>query len=266
MTPGTWAPIPGGRLSYTSRGEGPPVLFVHGLTFDRRLWEPQSPLAARRRLVCVDLRGHGRSSAPPDAPYTPAGDLAAILDALGIERAAVVGSGSGGRAAAQLAVAHPDRVAALALIGASLDGEPFGPELAAFLGSLPVTARERGMSAAIDEWLASGLLSHARRLPAVEVALQRMLREFDGVPWLRADPVVTPSPPTKERLGEIAVPAVALVGEHDHPDFHRFARVYAVGIRGAEFAIVRGAGHLPNLEAPMSVNGLLESFLDRAGA
>lgn len=264
MSSGTWISAAGARFSFTSRGDGAAVLFVHGVTLDRRMWEPQAALASRWRMLCVDLRGHGRSSPPGDAPYSNADDLAAILDAFGVGRAAVVGFGLGGCAAAQCAVAHPDRVAALALLGAELDGVDFGPDLAALFGSLGPMARDRGMSAAIDHWLGSPLFERARRLPAVEVALQRMVRDFDGAPWLRPGPAPAPATPTLARLGDIRVPALVLVGEHDHPDFHRIGRAYADGIAGAEFGVVRGAGHLLNMEAPVSVNERLEAFLAKS--
>lgn len=261
MTPGPWVQVDGARLSYSCRGEGPPVLFVHEATLDRRMWEPQLPLGARWRLLGVDLRGFGRSSPPGESPYSHADDLAAFLDALGIASAAVVGASLGGRVAAQFAVAHPQRVSALGLIGASLDGVAFGPALSALFASLGPTARDRGMNAAIDHWLGSPLFEHARRLPAVEVALQRMARDFDGGPWLGRDPLRVPAPPTLSRLGEIRVPTLVMVGEHDHADFHRTARAYADGIPGAELAVVRGAGHLCGMEAPASVNELLDGFL-----
>ena len=60
------------------------------------------------------------------------------------------------------------------------------------------------------------------------------------------------------------MPALVLVGEHDHPDYHRIARAYADGIAGAELGVVSGAGHLGNMEAPAAVNALLEAFLARA--
>lgn len=263
VSPGPWVSIPGARLSYSSRGEGVPVLFLHEPPLDRRQWEPQSPLAERWRMVCVDLRGYGRSSPPGDVPYSHSDDLSSFLDALGLARAAIVGAGSGGGVALRFTVEHPGRVAAIALLGPSIDGVPLGPELAEWSASLVPTARDRGMSAAIDTWMDSPLLRNARRLPGVEVAVQRMARDFDGAPWLRADPVTPPPMPTLSRLGEIRVPACVLVGEHDHADYQRMARTCAEGIPGAELRVVRGAGHLCGMEAPASVNGLLERFLGR---
>jgi pimeloyl-ACP methyl ester carboxylesterase len=263
MSPTVWADIPGARLCYTSRGEGLPVVLVHGTALDRRMWEPQDPLSSRWQLLSLDLRGFGRSSQPGDAPYTHADDVAAFLDALGIARAAVIGFSLGGRVAAQFAVAQPDRLAALVLIDAALDGVEFGPELSALFASLGSMALERGMSVAIEHWLACGLFERARRNPALEVTLQRIVGEFDGAPWLRPNPVVKPLPPTLSRLGEIRAPTLVLVGEHDHADFRRIARVYADGIAGAEFAVVPGAGHVSNMEAPAWVNARIEEFLAR---
>jgi len=264
MSAGKWVDVPGARLAYTSRGEGPPVVFLHGSTLDRRMWAPQAPLAARWRLVALDLRGHGRSSRPGDEPYSHSADLLAFLDGLGIARAAVVGLSTGGRVAAQFAVEHPTRVSALALLDPAIHGMDFGPELSGLFSRLGPMARDRGMSAAIDFWLDSVLFERARRLPAVEAVLQRIVREYDGSPWLRPNLVIDPSPPTLERLGDLRVPALVLVGEHDHEDFHRVGRACADRIPGAEFTVVRGAGHLVNMEAPETVNAALEVFLSRA--
>lgn len=264
MTTGNWIQVPGARLAYWSRGEGPPVLFLHASTLDRRMWEPQSPLSARWRLLAPDLRGHGRSSPPGAVPYSHTADIVAFLDGLGIASAAVVGQSMGGRIAAQLAVEHPARVRALALLDPALYGVDFGPELAGLFSRLGPLARDRGMSAAIDYWLDSALFERARRLPAVEGALQRIVREFDGSPWLRPNPVIHPTPPTLSRLGELRMPALVMVGEHDHEDFQRIARACADGIPGAEFTVVRGAGHMVNMEAPETVNATLDAFLARA--
>ena len=102
------------------RGDGgPPVVLIHALGLDWRMWEPvMEPLAAGRRVFAYDLRGHGRAAGAP-APYTmadTAADLAGVLDALGLDRAHVVGLSFGGGIAQTAAVAQPERFLSLALL------------------------------------------------------------------------------------------------------------------------------------------------------
>ncbi|CUU58233.1 Pimeloyl-ACP methyl ester carboxylesterase [Parafrankia irregularis] len=105
------------RLFFTDEGTGDlPLLLIHGYTSDSHDWSWQLPyLAASRRVIAVDLRGHGRSSAPPDGYTTTqfAADLAGLLDQLEVERVVAVGHSMGGSVAGSLAVEHPDRVAAM---------------------------------------------------------------------------------------------------------------------------------------------------------
>ena len=108
-----------GELFYTEHGSGPAVLLVHGWGCDGSDWSwLGSDLSADHRVVIVDLRGHGRSTAGVDryGPEVLAQDLAAVLDQLEIESAVVVGHSMGGYAASVLAVEFPDKVSALVLV------------------------------------------------------------------------------------------------------------------------------------------------------
>src|SRR6185312_402648 len=123
---------PGARLVYEEAGDGPAVVLIHGFGLDMRMWDPQiGPLAARFRVVRYDCRGFG-SSGPfdPGVPYSHADDLLALLDHLGIARAALIGLSFGGRVVMQTALAAPERVAGLALLDAVVDGVPWDPESA----------------------------------------------------------------------------------------------------------------------------------------
>src|SRR5918997_1859512 len=104
--------------------DGVPVLLLHGWAGSRRSFAALLPLLSRRvRTVAVDLRGHGDADKPPDGYALPtlAADVAAVLDAMDIGRAVLVGASSGGYVAQQVAVSAPDRVAALVLAGAPHD-------------------------------------------------------------------------------------------------------------------------------------------------
>lgn len=106
-------------IAYTVHGDGPPVLLVHGWTCDGSDWSwLAADLAVDHRVVIVDLRGHGRSTPTVDrfGAEVVADDMIAVLDAIGIDRAVVVGHSLGGTVGSVMAVEHPDRVSALVLV------------------------------------------------------------------------------------------------------------------------------------------------------
>jgi 3-oxoadipate enol-lactonase len=106
------------KIAWESRGQGEPVLLIHGLGYARWGWEPVvAPLAERFRLLLFDNRGIGESEIPP-GPYSAramAEDAVSVLDEAGVERAHVVGTSLGGMVAQELALSHPERVDRLVL-------------------------------------------------------------------------------------------------------------------------------------------------------
>jgi 3-oxoadipate enol-lactonase len=111
-------------LAHVVTGDGPAVLLLHSTATDRRQWDPQVPalVAAGRRVVRCDLRGYGESPVPIGVAWDDADDVAALLDALGVDRTAVIASSGGGRVAIEFAARHPDRVTALALLCTAVRG------------------------------------------------------------------------------------------------------------------------------------------------
>ena len=138
----------GVSLAGEQAGEGTPVVLLHGLTATRRYVVMGSRALQRsgHRVVAYDARGHGASSPAPDAAAYGyellAGDLLAALDALGIERAVLAGASMGAHTALRLALTHPQRVAALALITPS-----FEPGLAARRAGAGALGRARAWPA-----------------------------------------------------------------------------------------------------------------------
>ena len=112
------AEVNGTCLVYEGTGNGPPVVFVHGFTLDMRMWDDQVvPLATSHRVLRYDLRGFGASANPTvGESFSHADDLLALLDHLGIERAAVVGLSMGGWVVQEFALKYPDSVSAVILV------------------------------------------------------------------------------------------------------------------------------------------------------
>jgi pimeloyl-ACP methyl ester carboxylesterase len=119
------ATLDGFRMHYEDRGRGEPVVFLHGVTLDSRMWRGQRGFARRHRMVVADMRFHGRSSAPEDSALTAADaaeDVRALLDRLKIDRAHLVGLSMGGGYALETALRHPERVLSLTLVSPSIQG------------------------------------------------------------------------------------------------------------------------------------------------
>ena len=117
--------VEGGRLYYREAGEDPPVILLHGGYLDHRMWDGQVQTLARdHRVVRYDIRSHGRSSAE-EVPFSDVEDLGALMDALAIPRATLVGLSMGGFIAADFALARPERVVSLVLVGPGISGGTF---------------------------------------------------------------------------------------------------------------------------------------------
>jgi len=257
------APIVDGELRFEIEGSGPPVVLGHGFSLDVRLWEPQlAALAGTRTVVRYDLRGFGRST-PAASPYNHSEDLLALLDHLGFESAALVGLSLGGAVALGATLLAPRRVERLALLDSLLPGYSYS---AAFRGEhveICALAAEQDLDAARQRWLASPFFAPALANPAAAPRLREMVADYSGWHWTHRDPARSLKPPLAERLPEVTVPSLVIVGELDIDDFQGIARAAAEGLPQARLAVVEGAGHLPNLERPGAVNRLLVEFLTR---
>ncbi len=257
-----YAAVNGTRLYYEVAGAGAPVALAHGFTLDHRMWDEQfSALAERYRVVRYDLRGFGRSEQPTDEPYAHHDDLRSLLNFLGLGATAIIGLSMGGGVAANFALAYPELTSALVLLDAAIDGHRWSPEWREQLAAIGRGGRESGIAVAKERWLACGLFVPALEQPAVGAQLARTVGDYSGWHWINRDPARGLTPPAIDRLGEIAAPTLALLGERDLPDFHAMlARVREQSDR-AQIVVVPDVGHMANMEAPEEVNRHLLAFL-----
>ncbi|MBS3961735.1 MAG: alpha/beta hydrolase [Sandarakinorhabdus sp.] len=229
-------------------GTGPPLLLIHGWTLDRRIWDLQRPLARHFRIVAVDRRGFGQSTAPPDLGREPA-DIIAVADALGLDRFALGGLSQGGRVAMRTALLAPRRVTHVVLLGSALDG----------LGSddaeppIPIAAMRSAACAGDLDGLRACWRRHpfmAARTVRGRRLLDGILSDYDGRELLSGAGCL---PVMAGDLAALGMPVCALVGVHDTPHRHQVAAAIAqFSPRGSLIKIPR-AGHLCNLDNPRDV-------------
>mgnify|MGYP002621615524 FL=1 len=260
-----FARVNGIVLHHDVRGnaDAPALVFSNSLGTDFRIWdEVAARLAGDFRIVLYDKRGHGLSEAPP-APYTiddHVGDLAALLDHLGIARAAVVGLSVGGLIAQGLAAARPDLVAALVLIGTA-------PKLgtAETWNARIETVAAKGIAALADDilprWFTAAFRSPDNpAFAGYRAMLARSPAEgYAGTCAALRDADLTAS------TRALRLPALCLVGDQDGSTPPDLVRATAALIAGAEFEVIAGAGHIPCVEQPAATAALIGDFLRRTG-
>jgi pimeloyl-ACP methyl ester carboxylesterase len=250
-------------LSYEERGPqtADAVVFVHGLGGSAYSWWPQLAAceAHARRAVAYDQRGAGLSSKPP-GPYSLeiwVQDLERVLDGLGIVRVALVGHSVGCMIAEQAAVRLGDRVVGLALLGGAVRWRPEAGAVFEERVRLARAGRMDEIAAAVAQ---TGLSERCR---GENPALDGLFRELiaSNEPHAYAAWVAATASAEMGELERVPCPALAMCGELDPVTPPDFAQAIAAAIPDARTAVIAGAGHWCQLEAPAAVNDALLGFL-----
>ena len=256
----------GGWLQYATAGDGDPVVFMHGFGLDLGMWDPQwAAFAQRYRVIRYDMRGYGGSSVP-DGPYSHVDDLLALLDFLGAHPAHLVGLSLGGRVALRIAAQHPEVVRSLTLADPAMDGHVWSADWLRRWRAMTDAAKGGDLGHAKTLWREHILFEPANKNPTVADALRVMIDRYSGWHLDHPDPGTAPSAAVAERLRDISIPALVLVGELDIPDFQSIARRLGQELPAAELRTLAGAGHMSNMEAPRIFNEHVLGFLQRCAA
>lgn len=266
--------IDGLRWEVRARGQGSPLLLLHGFTGRGTSWAPHAGEFARRfRVVTVDLPGHGRSGFAEPSRMTverTADDLAAILRRLDAAPASVLGYSMGARIALRLAVAHPSVVNRLVLESPSAGIATPADRGARRVADEVLAAKieREGIADFVTTWERNPVFAtHAALAPAL-VARQRAIRLAGNLAGLAASlrgAGLGAMEPLFDRLASVAAPTLVVAGALDTTGRQRAERV-AAGIPGARLALLPDAGHTPHLERPLVFRRLVLDFLQEAPA
>ncbi len=253
---------------YSSPHGGVPVLFLHAGVADRRMWDPQwDALAATWDIARLDLRGFGASNRAPMGPLSEVEDVMATMDEAGLGRVHLVGASLGAGIAVEVALTAPERVASLCLCppGGSLLTTRTN-DLVAFAEEENAALEAGDLDAAVEANIRAWVLGPGRAEndvdPGVVAAVRQMQRRAFEIGAILGDVErVEMAPPALERLDEIVVPTLILLGGHDLETTKDAAERLTVGIRQAQVIDWPDAAHLPSLEHPERFTELLGGWL-----
>ena len=250
----------GVKHHYISKGEGPPVVLVHGLGGTVHAWYGVvENLALHHHVVALDLRGHGRSDAGRAgvsiANY--AEDVRALIEALELPAVTLVGHSMGTLIAQQLAATRPEVVDQLVLVGGISYFEP--PTKDAYAKRAEMVEAD-GMDALVDDWLPGALAPRtAAKLPQLVGLLREMFLRNDPNSYAKACRALAKAPAIKRE--EIGQPTLLVVGDHDRStpiamteELHREIPVSLV-------KVIAGASHWVALEQPDALSAAILEFL-----
>jgi pimeloyl-ACP methyl ester carboxylesterase len=255
------ATLQGVRLAYDVVGTGPPLLFIQGLGYGRGGWGPAPSILARRfQVVTFDNRGFGDSDVAP-GPYTTtqlAADAIAVLDAVAVDSAHVVGISLGGMVAQELALAQPERVRKLVLCSTTPGGPnsvPMPQQTVALMGRQP----QLDPHEALRLFVVNALSPEPPEELVEEIVAYRVANPPDGAGW-RALMGAGATHDAMARLGTIRVPTLVVHGTADNVVDVRNAPLLADAIPGARLELFDGVGHLLPWERPAEFTALVEEF------
>ncbi|CAM3874422.1 alpha/beta fold hydrolase [Kibdelosporangium persicum] len=260
------APFVDGYLAYDDIGDGPPVVFLHDGTLDRRVWVQQLHAFDGYRVLNVDARGHGESSTPT-TEYLRGDDVTALLDHLGLASAFLVGQAMGGTSALDTALDHPGRVAGLVLSGCGTSEQYWQSEFVVDLLKRQMEcAFARDTDGYVEMFLRLWVDGPHRRPDQVEPSIRERCREMamhTATQHARPNPVMPgKAADTWNRLSDVRVPLLGIAGELDCTDIHDMLDRIVSTVPNAKLESFAGSGHMVNMEQPERFNEAVRRFLD----
>lgn len=242
--------------------EAPPLLLLHSLGTEGRVWQKQAErLAGRFRVIRPDLRGHGLSAVTPGPGRIAqfAQDAVSVLDALGIARAHVAGLSIGGLVAQALAAAAPGRVASLILADTAMAIPP-----PALWHERAALVRARGMAVIEEAVVARWVTPAALTAPETD-GLRRMLLRTDPEGYAAAAEALAAADLAAD-TARLRLPALVLVGDGDLATPPAAAAALAGAIPGARLVTIDRAAHIPTFEQADAVTAAMRRFLEELPA
>ncbi|HSQ39528.1 MAG TPA: alpha/beta hydrolase, partial [Anaerolineales bacterium] len=238
--------INGIKLAYTRRGNGTPLVLLHGYPLDHHIWDAVAPLLQDKfDLILPDLRGFGESTTV-DTPYTMddfASDIAGLLDSLGIGKAAIAGHSMGGYVALAFARLFPDRVAGLGLVASQTLADPPDRKEGRYKSAAEVA--EKGTQGVVE-----AMTPKLTPNEQVQMVVSEAMKNQQPAAYVGALKAMAERIDATSLLSTFKFPVVIIHGDSDALISIERAREMKDASPHAHFAELKGIGHLPMMESP----------------
>lgn len=237
--------VNGINLAYERRGNGPPLVLLHGFPLDHHLWDDIAPLLEDTfDLIIPDLRGSGESETV-DTPYTMedyASDIAGLLDQLNIQKAAIAGHSMGGYVALAFARLYPERVRGLALVSSQAPADP--PERKEGRYKSAADVAEKGIGGVVETMTAKFTAD-----PRLQALARASMEKQQPAAYIGALKAMAERADSTPKLGTFGFSVVIVHGNADALIPVDRAREVKDAIPGSHYVELKGVGHVPMLEA-----------------
>jgi 3-oxoadipate enol-lactonase len=250
----------GGRLYYEACGSGSALVLLHDGLLHSVVWDDMWPsLCSKYHVVRYDRRGFGKSEVAK-APFSPEDDLLRVMERGNMKRATLVGCSSGTALATDFAIAHPDRVQALFLIGPVVHGMRSSDYFLLRGNAANAPLAKDDVRAAAENWSKDPFQVSGDRPQARKKIFDTLIANPQNFK-VPGQFEMRPSPPTVTRLAQVQAPTLLIVGEGDIADVHAFAGAMQAAVPVVRREVWKDDGHLIPLEKPLELVNRLQTFV-----
>ncbi|MFD2443724.1 alpha/beta fold hydrolase [Bacillus sp. CGMCC 1.16607] len=251
------------EMYYEMAGAGEPLLLIHGIDSDSRMWEPQfNEFSQHFQTIRIDLRGFGKTIMPA-GEFQLLDDLYDLLNELKIEKAHILGYSYGGTVAPSFTIKYPEKVKSLILTSAGMVGHRWSDEVSVYFKRFQETYSENNYEEMMKLLKWKSVYGPYRKEEGLDEICQLLDQMFlHALAIVPRDGKPLPTGDTRELLHTINVPTLILVGELDFEDYHQMADFYHQQIQNSQIVVVPNVAHFMNLENPKLFNQTVINFLN----
>jgi 3-oxoadipate enol-lactonase len=253
------------KLYYEEKGQGQTLIMIHGGLLDRRMWDDQFDVFAKQfRVIRYDVRNHGLSKSDVDKYYNYK-DLYNLLEKMNIPETIIMGLSLGGKIAIDFALEYPEKVTALILVAPGLSGYEFKSKQVVENSKKLQEAWSKGdIDLAIEFFQRSWTDGPHRKPSQIDPSVREKVRAMainSAKNWNPEAVLLQLNPPAVERIDEIHLPTLAVVGDLDMPGILEIVDKIEKNIPDAQKVIIPGAAHMVNMEKPKEFNKIVLDYL-----